>query len=499
MNAHSSTFAAAARAVPYPNAPALSQEAQRLLFKLLLVLADAFALGAAFRISFWVRFDMGVSVSPEVVPDPMYYPQLVTLLVPMGVLVFAVFGLYHERLLLGGLMEYSRVFQACSAATIIIIVGTFIQPQFVVSRLWVIAAWPLSFATVAVGRFVCRRLAYAARQRGYLLAPAVVVGTNQEAVALAAELKNWRASGLRLAGFVACAGSQDRPDRLEGLPVLGAVSEIREIIREHKEVDVIVAITSLSREELLRLCEDVAAAPGAHLRLSSGLYELLTTGMRVSNVGSVPLMSINKVRLERRQAMVKTLVEHSLTVVGLMVLWPLMLLIALLIRLESPGPVLHRRRVMGVSGRQFDAFKFRTMRVNGDALLRSRPELLEELTSNHKLREDPRVTKVGRVLRKYSLDELPQLFNVLRGQMSLVGPRMITAEETEKYGRHKLNLLTVKPGITGFWQVNGRSDLTYEERVNLDMHYIRNYSVLLDMQILFVRTLPAVIRGRGAY
>jgi lipopolysaccharide/colanic/teichoic acid biosynthesis glycosyltransferase len=155
--------------------------------------------------------------------------------------------------------------------------------------------------------------------------------------------------------------------------------------------------------------------------------------------------------------------------------------------------------VLGVSGKEFDAFKFRTMRVNGDALLADNPELHTELRANHKLKSDPRLTRVGMWLRKYSLDELPQLFNVIRGEMGLVGPRMITAGEVDKYGRHRLNLLTVKPGITGLWQVSGRSDLSYDERVNLDMYYIRNYSVWLDLQILFVQTLPAVVQGRGAY
>jgi lipopolysaccharide/colanic/teichoic acid biosynthesis glycosyltransferase len=139
------------------------------------------------------------------------------------------------------------------------------------------------------------------------------------------------------------------------------------------------------------------------------------------------------------------------------------------------------------------------MHVNGDAMLEAAPGLNEELRKNHKLKNDPRVTRVGQWLRRYSLDELPQLFNVLKGQTGLVGPRMITAAEAEKYGQHKMNLLTVKPGLTGLWQVSGRSDISYEERVRLDMYYIRNYSIWLDFQILFVQTLPAVLKGRGAY
>ena len=229
------------------------------------------------------------------------------------------------------------------------------------------------------------------------------------------------------------------------------------------------------------------------------MYELLTTGLTVRTMGNVPLISFNKFRLDPGEAAVKAALEYSLTVTGLLLLWPLLLAIAILIKLDSNGPVLHRRRVLGVSGKKFDAFKFRTMHVNGDDVLRDRPELQAELREHHKLKDDPRVTRVGRWLRKFSLDELPQLFNVLLGQMGLVGPRMITAEEAEKYGRHRLDLLTVKPGITGLWQVSGRSNLSYDERVRLDMFYIRNYSVWLDLQILFVQTLPAVIHGRGAY
>jgi len=281
--------------------------------------------------------------------------------------------------------------------------------------------------------------------------------------------------------------------------VLGPLEEIRRIVREHGIEDLIVAITALKREQLLELCESINSIRGVHLRLSSGLYELLTTGLTVRTNGGVPLVTVNKVRLTAGETVSKTALEYSLALVGLLALSPVLLLLAILIKLDSRGPVLYRRRVLGVSGRRFDAFKFRTMHVNGDDLLGGHTDLREQLKNEHKLKEDPRVTRVGRWLRKLSLDELPQLFNVVLGQMALVGPRMITAEEAETYGRHRLDLLTVKPGITGLWQVSGRSDLSYEERVRLDMYYIRNYSVWLDFQILFVQTLPAVIRGRGAY
>ena len=153
---------------------------------------------------------------------------------------------------------------------------------------------------------------------------------------------------------------------------------------------------------------------------------------------------------------------------------------------------------MGLNGKQFHALKFRTMAMNGDEILAQHPELREELAQNHKLKKDPRLTTVGAFLRKFSLDELPQVWNVLKRDMSLVGPRMISPEEMPMYKQFDINLLTVLPGITGLWQVSGRSDISYAERVRLDMHYIRNWSLWLDLQLLF-QTIPAVLKGRGAY
>jgi len=484
--------------VACPEAPILSLRYQRLILKAGLVLSDVVALWLAFGLAYWVRFDLQMTVSPEVQPNPEFYPSLAILLIPVSILVFLPFKLYEPHALLGGVSEYSKAFNACTTATMMLVLATFFIPQFVVSRLWLISSWLFSFVMVLLNRFICRRMAYVLRRHGYLLTPAVIVGTNQEAVALAADLGQWQASGLRIVGFVSS-------DEMTGLfetsdpPVLGSTSEIQRIIHEYEIEDLIVAVTALNREALLGLCEEVNSIAGVHLRLSSGLYELLTTRVTVRTLGPVPLVSLSKIRLESGEIYIKTVVEYSFALAGLLLLWPLLLVLSLLIRLDSPGPVIYRRRVLGVSGKQFDAFKFRTMFADGDDFLERRPALMEQLRAHHKLKEDPRITRVGRWLRKYSLDELPQLFNVLLGQMSLVGPRMITTAETEKYGRQKLNLLTVKPGITGLWQVSGRSDLSYEERVRLDMYYVRNYSVWLDLQILFVQTIPAVFKGHGAY
>jgi len=194
----------------------------------------------------------------------------------------------------------------------------------------------------------------------------------------------------------------------------------------------------------------------------------------------------------------KAAFDYAVVIPGLLLIAPLFLLIALLVRLDSPGPVFYRRRVLGRDGRIFYALKFRTMYLNGDEILARYPKMKIELERNYKLKCDPRVTKMGQLLRKYSLDELPQLLNVVNQDMSLIGPRMITPEEITLYGEHGDKLLMVMPGLSGLWQVSGRSDTTYNERVTLDMQYITNWSIWLDLKILF-RTPLVVLRGDGAY
>ena len=176
---------------------------------------------------------------------------------------------------------------------------------------------------------------------------------------------------------------------------------------------------------------------------------------------------------------------------------PLFVATALVIAMESGWPIIYRRRVVSPAG-EFDAFKFRTMRRDADHVLEANPSLKAEFERNFKLKHDPRVTKVGAVLRKMSLDELPQLFNVLRGQMSLVGPRMITAPEVAKYGRHADLLLSVRPGITGYWQIHGRQNVPYEERVAMDIHYIQQWSLAQDLKIL-AKTPLKVLKREGAF
>ena len=220
-----------------------------------------------------------------------------------------------------------------------------------------------------------------------------------------------------------------------------------------------------------------------------------STGLEIRGAHAAPA-SLNQSRAFSR--IFKAALDYCLIIPSLLLLSPLLITIAFLIKLDSPGPVIHRRRVLGLDGRQFDAFKFRTMFVNGDEILEQYPRLKNELEKNYKLKFDPRVTRIGHFLRKYSLDELPQLLNIAKQEMSLIGPRIITPEELKKYGQWGDTLLTVMPGLSGLWQVSGRSNTSYDRRISYDMAYIHNWSLWLDVKIIFM-TVPAVLKGDGAY
>lgn len=474
------------------------------LYHIALVIGDAVMVALAFATAYALRFSLGLAFETDVPADPMRYLRVVLILIPLWLVLFWLMRLYDSRYLLGGTTEYAKAVNACTSGMMLVVLVDFMldDPNSRIARGWLVYAWGLSILFVCSMRLILRRVAYQLRQQGFFVARCVIVGVNTEAMALAEQLRNSQASGLTIVGFIDPQNVHDdelRQNKYMGLPVLGNLESLPEVIQQRDLEEIVVATTALTREQMMGIAGRLTSMPHVAMRLSSGFYEFLTTGMQVTTKNFVPLMSLNRLRLDRIEMTSKALLDYLMIIFALPFLVPIFLVIGLLVKLDSPGDIFHRRRVLGIGGKEFDALKFRTMVVNGNEVLDQHPELKAELAATHKLKNDPRVTRMGKLLRRTSLDELPQLINVLLGQMSLVGPRMISPEEKEEYGEMQHNLLTVKPGLTGLWQVSGRSDLTYGQRVQLDMHYIRNYSIWWDLQILFFQTLPAVFRKRGAY
>jgi len=464
-----------------------------------LVATDMFTVLLGFWLAYLIRFETGVSwfyQHETLTTLHDFYQQFVFFLMPVWVVVFAVFGLYDLKNLFAGTKEYSLVFNAGTLGIMLVILFTFFEPELVVARAWVLLSWVLVILCVGLGRFAFRRVVHQLRHHGNFMTPVLIVGANEEGRAIARQFQDNPNAGIKVMGFVDDTVNVDI-DPVTDISILGSPKSIIRLARLNNVREVIVASTALTRNDLLALVESLHGAD-ISIRLSSGLYELLTTGVEVQEVGNVPLLSINKVRLTGSDMVMKRMLDLVGSFVALLLLSPVMLAVAIAIKLDSRGPVIYRRRVVGVGGKTFDAFKFRTMVIDADARLAQDITLRKQFEKNYKLKDDPRVTRIGRFLRRTSLDELPQLLNVFLGQMSLVGPRMITERELMYYGKWGMNLSTVKPGITGLWQVSGRSDVSYGERVRLDMNYIRNYSIWMDLYLLW-QTVPAVLKSRGAY
>jgi exopolysaccharide biosynthesis polyprenyl glycosylphosphotransferase len=475
-----------------------SQWTSRLLLLALLVATDLLTILVGFWLAYLIRFEAGISwwaYQHETSPID-FYQGFVFLFAPLWVVVFGLFGLYEFKNIFSGMREYAKVFNGCTLGMMLIILFTFFDPSFIIARGWVILSWLLVSSSVGAGRFMFRRIVFQMRTKGYFLTRVLVIGANEEGRAIAQQLRATPKTGVRVVGFLDNV-PQTSDNSSEELPVIGSIDSVISMIAQYDIQEVIIASTALTRENLLDLFQLLGGAE-IPTRLSSGIYELITTGLEVQEVGHVPLLSINKVRLTGMDMILKRLLDLAGAAAALIVFLPLMVIIGIAIKLDSSGPIFYRRRVVGVSGRLFDAFKFRTMCVDADERLARDAALRNQFEKNYKLKDDPRVTRVGQFLRRTSLDELPQLFNVLLGQMSLVGPRMITSPERIQYGKWSMNLSTVKPGMTGLWQVSGRSNVSYEERVRLDMHYIRNYTIWLDLYLLWL-TIPAVLKSRGAF
>ncbi|MBF2003476.1 MAG: undecaprenyl-phosphate galactose phosphotransferase WbaP [Synechococcales cyanobacterium C42_A2020_086] len=359
-----------------------------------------------------------------------------------------------------------------------------------------VMAWALSLLLVVVCRAGMRLIVARRRWWGY---PVMVLGAGKTGSMVIRTLKRRPSTGLK--PVLVLDDDPEKHGSLHGVPVVGGVELAPALARTRKIPYAIVAMPGVPRDRLLNLLERYGST-FAHLLVIPDLFEFSSLWVEAKDMGGVLGLEVRQRLLLPGPRLAKFLIDLAATLIGGLLVLPLIVLIALLIKLDSPGPIFYRQTRIGQGGEFFRAWKFRTMVQDADHALKDylekHPELRHAWEQDQKLRHDPRVTRVGRFLRRTSLDELPQLWNILRGEMSLVGPRPIIEEEIPRYG-DKFSLYTkVIPGLTGLWQVSGRNNITYEERVSLDAYYVRNWSVWLDVYIL-MRTVWVVLTGEGAY
>ncbi|WAL61977.1 undecaprenyl-phosphate galactose phosphotransferase WbaP [Thermocoleostomius sinensis] len=359
-----------------------------------------------------------------------------------------------------------------------------------------VLSWLLSIVLVLVGRALVRSLFAHRRWWGY---PVIVLGAGKTGDMVIRTLRHRPSIGLKPVLVL-----DDNPDKhgvLQGIPVVGGVALAPKLARRRNIPYAIVAMPGVPRDRLLTLIERYGTA-FPHLLIIPDLFEFSSLWVSAKDMGGILGLEVRQTLLLPGPRLAKFLIDLVATLIGGLVILPLIGVIALLIRLDSPGPIFYSQLRIGQNGQHFKAWKFRTMIRNADEALQAyldrHPDLREAWERDQKLRRDPRITRIGGFLRRTSLDELPQLWNVLRGEMSLVGPRPIVDEEVQKYGNKFELYKKVLPGLTGLWQISGRNNITYEERVSLDAYYVRNWSVWLDVYIL-LRTIWVVVKGEGAY
>ena len=352
--------------------------------------------------------------------------------------------------------------------------------------------WCLAITFVVIARIVAR--AYC-RRRASFVQNALVVGGGETAQLLARTFRTRTDYGVNLVGYVDASAV-----RGANVQYLGHIERLPELVEKHRIERVIVEFPALPRERTTDVVRDLRRRD-VQVDIIPRLYELLAPGVDVHMVEGLPMMGLPPIRAERTLRTLKRGFDIVGATIGLILLAPLFAWIALCIKLDSKGPVFYRHERVGEGGRTFRLIKFRTMDVEAGrqfAAMMEDPARRAEFERTQKFLDDPRVTLVGRILRRLSLDELPQLVNVLVGHMSLVGPRPVTSAEVTRYEPDADTLLTVRPGVTGYWQINGRSDTAWEDRVRLDLSYIHGWSLKLDFLILG-KTFWVLLTGRGAY
>ncbi len=491
------------------------------LVKLGLVLGDATLVLTCFVVAFYVRHfqsltQRGPGGSLSLTREFAPYMVLLPLIIPIRLLLLRYYGLYRVRGEFSFVDDIARVFKATAISSLLIVAAAFMYRggvafrTFSYSRGIFLLDFLLAFASLSVVRMIFRSGQIMIRRRGINLIPTLIVGRGAEAAMCIREMRARPELGYRVIGIV----DNERPDVLaaasfEGVPVIGTLENLPQAIRESRANEVIISDPNVPGEKLFDVMIQTGRRRGVEFRIAPTLLNCLPSKTEIDQVGSLPMVTLFRSPLSSGARVVKRASDLFIATLALVILSPLWLLIALLIKLDSRGPVFYKQERVGMDGRVFLFYKFRSMQVGSDdathreyqrAYISGRADsnLGDDERPVFKLRSDSRITRVGRLLRKTSLDELPQLFNVMRGDMSVVGPRPPIPYEVENYQLWHRKRLDLKPGITGLWQVSGRNRLPFDEMVRMDLYYIENWSLLLDIKII-LQTLPVMWRGEDAY
>ena len=418
--------------------------------------------------------------------------RLLAVSVPVWIIAMGMNKLYTARANERRTEEFRRIFAATGAGVGSVIAIAFASQYKELSRLWVIVLFLSVSGALIVERCIARRMFLNLRRTGRINRRVVIVGTDAHAIGLLHTVQRNADLGYHVVGFV---GDADLGER-GGVSVLGTYDDLEQIIADTNSVGVMISLSSVT-DTLVNTMTRRLTDGGYHVALSSSLRDIDVTRIRPQHLGGRTLIYVEPIIRNGWRAAAKRVFDVTIAIVALIATIPVIAIAAIANRLKSRGPVFFRQIRVGRDGQEFEIIKLRTMVVDAEA---RKAELMDQNESDgalFKIRNDPRITPIGRYLRKLSLDELPQFWNVLRGEMSVVGPRPALPSEVEMWPADAHERLRVLPGITGMWQVSGRSDTSFDEYKRLDLYYVDNWSLVHDLNIV-AKTFGAVVSSRGA-
>lgn len=392
-----------------------------------------------------------------------------------------------------GLIDESiRVLKAISYSVLLTVGIAFVFKLTDYSRLVVIGFWIISFAGTVGLRSLKRLITVFLIRQGILVKNVLIIGAGQVGKMVAAELSNKNGIGYNIIGYI----DDEKSGTVDSYQVVGKIKDINRVVI-HYPIDEII-ITIPTEKHLINEVINKYRKFNFTIRIIPEMFNLVSKTIEVTQSNTFPFITLIKTPMRGSAFIIKRLIDFIFAFIALIVLSPVFLIVAVIIRLDSSGNVFYKQRRVGKNGDFFDMYKFRSMITSADEIQSKLLKKNEMHGPVFKMKDDPRVTRIGKFIRKYSIDELPQLINVLKGEMSLIGPRPPIPMEVDRYTDWDWRRLEVVPGITGLWQVSGRSNVAFEQWVNLDVYYIENWSLWLDCKIL-LKTIPVIMKGEGAY
>jgi exopolysaccharide biosynthesis polyprenyl glycosylphosphotransferase len=486
---------------------------KRYLISILLVITDSFVCFFSILITYWLRISQLAkyiitipgfhpnafhvpfitqhtilkttqSTIPEFHPLSVYIHAFPYVLL-IWVTVFYFKGLYSLKRSTSRLNESLQIFYSLSLVILIVMAGSFLK-HFDYSRSIVLLFYVLIIPLTIIFRFIIRKIQQKMLRKGFNKVLALIVGTGETGKMVLNKMVRFPSLGYEPVGFIETMKTRIEKSEVNGIPILGSIQELKEIIAKTNAKEVFFANPNIPRKKILSYivqCEHL----NVKFRLVSDLFEIITSRIDIDDVADIPIVDLGHGRFSKLNLIIKTLLDFILSAFFFLLISPFFIIIAIVIRLDTPGPILFKQERVGLRGKRFNIYKFRTMfkDVKRFELAPIKPG-------------DKRITRVGKILRRFSLDELPQLLNVVKGEMSLVGPRPEMPFIVENYSDWERKRLDIKPGLTGLWQILGRKDLPLHENLEYDFYYIKNQSLILDIAII-IKTIPVIIFGKGAY